>query len=268
MAEAIATVAFDHGIDKLDRSFLSFAKNKNMDLHAFIIGDRLPGKRYPEITYHLKDPDPSFGHIHRDQGYRRFQFIEELDYEFVLLVDALDVLCLQKLPSIQSLLRGASLAATVEHQGAQYILGQQYTSSYINNGVTFWDIPASTDMRSEIVERGRKAARTIYGDNQIAFNEVVHTRYYDQLILLPTQYNCRAFLNKKRRRWPTISNLDGVVLYHCGACIEDAKRILPVKPKAILPELQTRPCPTNRLGQVLRRIKYRVCRHIGGRREL
>lgn len=147
-------------------------------------------------------------------------------------------------------------------------MGQGYTSCYMNNGVTFWHLPSSRSMRAEIVQRGRQAARTIYGDNQIAFNEVIHTKYYDQLVLLPSQYNCRAYLNVKKKHWPTFSSLDGIMIYHCGACIERAKTFLPVQAKAELPLLTTAPCPQSPTGQFLRRLQYRMQRHLLGRREL
>ena len=78
-------------------------------------------------------------------------------------------------------------------------------------------------MREEIVKRGRDRFRSV--EDQLTLNEVLHTLYYDQLILLPSQYNYRAFLAPKRiRGWPTVTHLDGVMIYHNSFCIDAAKK--------------------------------------------
>ena len=97
------------------------------------------------------------------------------------MVDNTDVLCLQPLPEIPELLRGADFAASVEHDGGRYLAGQGYTSTYINCGVTFWRVPPTRQMRAEIVERGRSHFRNI--DDQMSINEVIQTKYYDRMIL-------------------------------------------------------------------------------------
>src|SRR5579862_8593532 len=115
--QAVLTVAFGNFADRLDRTFTSFAQNPFLELHAFIVGDRLPEKRIPGITYHLRPPDPAFSHPLRDAVYRRWLFIDDLDVEYALVVDNQDVLCLQPIPEIPVLLRGAAFGASVEHAG-------------------------------------------------------------------------------------------------------------------------------------------------------
>jgi hypothetical protein len=259
--QAVVTAAFGDFSERLDRTFLSFAQNPFLDLHAFIVGDKLPEKQFPGVTYHLRPPDAAFSHPLRDAVYRRWLFIDDLDVEYALVVDNADVLCLQPLPEIPALLRGAAIGACVEHSGSRYIPGQGYTSAYINCGVTFWNVPASRKMREEIVARGRAYFRNI--DDQRSINEVVQTRYYDQMIILPSQYNYRAFLAPARNpRWPTLTNLDGVMIYHNSTCIEAAKKLLPVKPKAVLPDFPQDSAPLTPRQQKWRRIQERLKPHI------
>ena len=201
--QAVVTAIFGDFAEKLDRTFLSFAQNPFLELHAFVIGNCLPKRRLTGMTYHLRQSDPAFGNTMREAYYRRWSFIDELQMEFALVVDNNDVLCLQSLPEIPALLRGATVGACVEHLGGRYILGQQYTSSYLNAGVTLWNVPESRKMRLEIIARGRSYFRKL--DDQHSFNEIVQTRYFDQMIILPSQYNYRACLApKKIRRWPTV----------------------------------------------------------------
>lgn len=261
--QAVVTAAFGSFAERLDRTFTSFAQNPFLELHAFIVGDKLPDRRFPGVTYHLRPPDPAFGLAHRDMVYRRWLFIDDLDVEYALVVDNLDVLCLQPFPEIPALLRGASVGFTVEHSGGRYIPGQEYISTYINCGVTFWHVPSSRKMREEIVARGRAYFRNI--DDQRSINEVVQTRYYDQMVLLPCQYNYRAFLAPARStRWPTVAHLDGVRIYHNTHCIEAAKRILPVKPFAELPDFPKDPAPLTPRQQFWRRLDERLKPHIVG----
>jgi len=259
--QVVVAAAFGSFAEQLDRTFLSFAQNPFLELHAFIVGDKLPEKQFPGIQYHLRPPDPAFSHPLRDAVYRRWLFIDDLDVEYALVVDNLDVLCMQLLPEIPALLRGAAFGACVEHSGSRYIPGQGYTSAYINCGVTFWDVPATRKMRAEIVARGRAHFRNI--DDQRSINEVMQSRYFDQMIILPSQYNFRALLAPKRiRRWPTVSNLDGVMIYHNSACIEEAKRLLPVKPKAALPDYPEDAAPLTPGQQRWRRFQERLKPHI------
>jgi hypothetical protein len=261
--QAVVTAAFGDFAERLDFTFSSFAQNPFLELHAFIVGDKLPEKRFPGVTYHLRTPDPAFCLPHRDMVYRRWLFIDDLDVEYALVVDNQDVLCLQPIPEIPTLLRGASFGASVEHSGGRYIPGQGYISSYINCGVTFWHLPSSRKMRQDIVARGRSYFRNI--DEQRSINEVIQTRYYDQMILLPCQYNYRAFLEPVRgARWPTVAHLDGVKIYHNSHCIQGAKRILPVKPLADLPDFPKDPAPLTPRQQFWRRVKERVKPHIVG----
>jgi hypothetical protein len=233
---AIVTVAFGGPVEHLDHTFTSFAINRGVPLHAFIIGKELPKRQMPEVKYHLVEPVPDFSDPRRELWYRRFLLLDELEVDFALLVDPGDVLCLQTLPPFEQLLGDAHVAACVEHLGGRYMLGQGYTANFLNGGVSLWDVRRTRDIRTEIIARGQSHFRTV-GDEQFCFNEIVQTKYYDRLRILPCQYNYRAYLNKKQRGWPTVQHLDGVVLYHNSACISEAKKILPVKPRAALPLL-------------------------------
>lgn len=258
--QVAVTVAFGDFAERLDRTFTSFAPNPFLDLHAFIIGDRLPQRQFPGITYHLRPAEPAFSHPLRDAVYRRWSFIDELDADYALVIDNTDVLCLQSLPEIPELLRGANFGASVEFAGSRYLAGQGFTTSYINCGVTFWNVSATRAMRREIVERGRAHFRNV--DDQMSINEVIQTRYFDQMILLPCQYNYRAFLNRRHKNWPTVSHLDGVMIYHNSACIEAAKQLMPVKARAILPDLTPDSAPLTPRQQFWRRVKERLKPHI------
>ena len=258
--QVVVTVATGKFAERLDNTFTSFAQNPSVELHAFIIGEKLPERQTPGIQYHLEAPDPSFSHEMRDIYYRRFRFVDKLDAEYALIVDNSDVLCLQPLPPFSELLHGAAVAASVEHAGSRYLAGQGYTSTYINAGVTFWHLPASRQMREEIVKRGRDCFRSV--EDQLTLNEVLHTLYYDQLILLPSQYNYRAFLAPKRiRGWPTVTRLDGVMIYHNSFCIDAAKKLIPVKPKADLPNLPRDEKPLAAREQFWRKVRHRFQPH-------
>jgi hypothetical protein len=177
------------------------------------------------------------------------------------VVDNQDVLCMQRLPEIPVLLRGAAFGAAVEHMGGRYLLGQGYTSAYINCGVTFWHVPSTRTMRQEIIGRGRAQFRNI--DDQMSINEVIHTRYYDQMVILPSQYNYRACIAPARIwGWPTVTHLDGVMIYHNSHCIEAAKKLIPVKPRAELPDLLPDPGPLDDRQQFWRRVRERLKPHV------
>jgi len=253
--QVVATVASGSHAGKLDYTFTSFAQNPGLELHAFIVDHHLPERQLPGIIYHLKEPDPAFSNPMRDMYYRRWSFIDELDAEFALVVDNGDVLCLQPMPSIPELLRGASVAACVEHDGGRYLAGQRYVSCYLNAGVTLWNVPKSREMRAEIVQRGRTRFRNI--DDQLSLNEVVQTRYWDQLCILPSQFNYRSYIHEGRKGWPVVNTLDGVVLYHNSFCIDAAKKLLPVNAKAALPELEPDGRPLTTKEQFWRRLDQR-----------
>ena len=259
--QVVMTVAMGPPIERLDRTFLSFAQNAQMELHAFIIGPRLPERQFPKITYHLVVPTPDFSDPLREVYFRRLQLVDEVGAEFVLVVDCYDVLCLQTLPPIPELLGNAAIGACTEHSGSRYLLGQGYTSNYLNCGVTFWNAPASREIRREIFERGRAQFRAVV-DDQLALNEVIHTRYYDQLRILPCQYNYRCYFGMTKKGWPTVTHLEGVMIYHNGFCIEAAKRLLPIRPKADLPPLAPDARPLTRNEQLWRRLKQRLRPHI------
>ena len=151
---AVVTVAYGKSTERLDYTFLSFAeKNPGLPLHAIILGRELPKRRLPQIQYHLVPPVPDFSHPLREVYFRRLALIDELDVDRALVVDSYDVLCLQPLPPFAQLLGNAHVAACVEHIGCRYVLGQGYTSSFLNGGVFLWDVPHSRDLRQEIVAR-------------------------------------------------------------------------------------------------------------------
>ncbi|MGD0615133.1 MAG: hypothetical protein ABSA69_06795 [Verrucomicrobiota bacterium] len=261
--QVVVTAASGPNAEALDRTFTSFAQNPFLELHAFVFGQKLPEMRLPQINYRLVAPDPAFSDPMRDQYYRRWILLDELDAEYALVVDNGDVLCLQPMPEIPSLLHGAAMGGCVEHAGGRYLMGQEYVSCYLNTGVTFWNVPSSRKIREETMARGRARFRSI--DDQRSINEIVHSRYYDQLVLLPCQYNYRAFLPPKRSsRWPTVTHLDGVVIYHNSHCIDAAKKLLPVKRRAELPDLPQDPAPLTPRQQFWRKVRERLKPHIVG----
>lgn len=254
--QAAVTMASGSHAEKLDNTFTSFARNPFLELHAFVIGDRLPERRLPQISYHLIPPDPSFSHPMREIYYRRLALLDELGVDYAVVVDNHDVLCMQSIPELPALLRGAAAGACVEHDGGKYIAGQGYTSSYFNAGVTFWHVPASRQIRADIVARGRARFRSV--EDQLTLNEVLHTRYYDQMIILPCQYNYRPCLAPTRvRGWPTVTHLDGVRIYHNAHSIEAARRLVPSPAKADLPDLQADQGPLTPRQLFWRRVQHR-----------
>ncbi len=258
--QAVVTVASGSHAERLDYTFTSFARNRFLNLHAFIIGDTMPEQRLPGISYHLKHPDISFLHPLRDMYYRRLLFLADLDEEYALLVDNSDVLCLQSIPELPQLLRGASFGACVEQAGSRYINGQGYTSCYLNAGVTFWHIPSTCEMRREIVKRGQARFRSV--EDQLTLNEVIQTRYYDSMIILPSQYNYRPYFEFRKRGWPTVDHLDGVKIFHNAATVAAAKRLEKVKPLAELTPLDPDRTPPNKRQRLWRRMQLRLKPHI------
>ena len=258
--QAVVTVASGNHAERLDRTFTSFARNPFLELHAFVIGDRLPERRLPGIQYHLEAPDPSFSHPMRDLYYRRFLFIDQLGVDYALIVDNGDVLCLRAIPELPSLLRGAALGACVEHAGSRYLAGQGFTSNYFNAGVTFWNLPASRRMREEIVARGRSRFRSV--EDQLTLNEVVNTRYPLDVTILPCQFNYRALLAPaKYRGWPTVTHLDGVYIYHCAPSVDAAKQMPSNQAPAELPALPPDPGPLTPRQQFWRKVRSRLDKH-------
>jgi len=258
---AIVTVACGHSIERLDYTFTSFAMNQGVPLHAFIIGPELPQRRLADVQYHLVAPVPDFSHPLREIYFRRLALLDELDVEFALVVDSYDVLCLQPLPSLEKILGPCDVAACVEHLGARYLMGQGYTANFLNGGVFFWNVPRSGDIRSEIVARGRAHFRTV-ADDQFAINEVIQTKYFDRLRILPCQYNYRAYLHRRQRGWPTVTHLDGVLIYHNATCMQEAKQLTSVKPKADLPALPNDGHVLTEREQFWRRLRQRLLPHV------
>lgn len=234
---AIVTVASGYPAERLDHTFTSFAINEGVPLHAFILASEPPKRQLPGITYHVVEPVPDFSDPIREVYFRRHELIDRLGFDYVLVVDCYDMLCLQPLPCLTTLLGGCAVAACTEHAGGRYIMGQGYTANYLNGGFFLWDVASSSNIRKEVLVRGRTRFRNIV-DDQLAVNEVIQTTYYDRLRILPCQYNFRADLQPlKRRGWPSVSHLNGVVVYHNSACIEAAKGLMPVGRRAVLPAL-------------------------------
>jgi hypothetical protein len=260
---AVVTVAYGRSTEHLDYTFLSFAeKNPGLALHAFILGETLPGRRLPQITYHLVKPVPDFSHPLREIYFRRMLLIDALDVDYALVVDSYDVLCLQPLPPFEELVGNAALAACTEHHGSRYLDGQGYTANFLNCGVVFWNLPASRQMRAEIVGRGRSHFRTV-ADDQFCLNEVVQTKYYDRLRILPCQYNYRChILNVRQSGVATVGHLDGVKIYHNARCMDLAKQSIPVEPRAKLPNLEADGRPLTKREMFWRRVRHRLKPHI------
>jgi len=255
---AVVTLAMGQAVENLDYTFSSFAQCPNVELHAFILEEQLPKRRIPSIQYHLLAPSPDFSHPLREVYFRRLEVLDELGADYALTVDCLDVLCLWPLPPFEQLLGNADVAACVEHQGGRYVLGQGYTSSFLNGGVFLWNVPRSRDIRAEIVARGRNHFRTL-ADDQLCLNEIIQTKYFDRLRILPCQYNYRAYLKgacpREKRGWPIVEHLDGVMIYHNGTCLPAVKKLPPFKPRATLPPLPVDGRPLTPREQFWRRLR-------------
>ena len=254
---AVITLAMDQAVEKLDYTFSSFAKCPDVELHAFILGRQLPQRRIPQIQYHLLASSPDFSDPLREIYFRRMEILDELGVDYALTVDCFDVLCLQPLPPFEQLLGNADVAACVEHQGSRFVLGQGYTSNFLNGGVVLWNVPRSRDIRSEIVARGRSHFRTV-ADDQYCINEVIQTKHFDRLRILPSQYNYRAYLNRKQQDWPTVQHLDGVLIYHNASCMDEAKKLPPVKSRAALPALPDDGGSIDSRRQFWRKVRLRM----------
>ena len=264
--QVIVTTVFGHGAEILDRTFSTFASNSGAELHAFVFDAALPLNRHPQIQYHLVEPDPRFVSVRRDALFRRWLLPDQLDAEYALVVDGTDVICVRPLPDFATLLRGAGLAAATEWGGPVPISGQGYTSCYLNAGITFWHLPSTKEVRSEIIARGRNYYRGPF-DDQTALNEVIITRYFEKLVILPSQFNWRAFYRKSGRGrhngwrgWPRVDSLDGVYLYHNQHCLDNVTQALQSNspsPHAVLPSLPTDRYPLSPAKVFWRRLVHR-----------
>lgn len=258
--QIVATVVYGSHAEQLDRTFTSFAQNPFFKLHAFVLGEHLPVNRCSEVTYHLREPDPSFSHPMRDADYRRWILIDELDVDYALVVDGLDVLCLQPIPEIPTLLKGGAVGAVVEHFGSRYVAGGVYTGNFVNAGVTFWNIASSREIRREVLERGKTRFRN-YVDDQLSLNEILYAGYLDSLTLLPCVYNYRAYINRSVRGYPRVDNMDGVKIYHHDECLK-AKSLRPLRSNPRLEPLVRDAQPLGMFRQFLRRVEQRLKPHV------
>lgn len=258
--QIVATVVYGSHAGRLDETFTSFLINPGFELHAFILGERLPERRAAGVEYHLRPFDPDFLHPLRDADFRRWMLFDELGADYALVVDGVDVACLRPIPPIPQLLRGSAVGGCVEHAAARYFENGVYTAHFLNAGVTFWDVRASKAIREEIVGRGRARFRSLI-DDQLSLNEVIHCHHIEKLMILPSIYNHRAFLGGRPRRWPIVDNLDGVYIYHNDDCSRLAKNSTH-KDRPEIPSLEPdrkRPSPS---AQLLRRLRARLDRHI------
>ncbi|HEX4646459.1 MAG TPA: hypothetical protein VH598_12715, partial [Verrucomicrobiae bacterium] len=74
--------------------------------------------------------------------------------------------------------------------------------------------------------------------------------------ILPDQYNFRCFLKPTRQRgFPSVANLDGVMIYHNATCMDAVKKLPPVKPRATLPGLVADGRPLTPSEQFWRRFR-------------
>jgi hypothetical protein len=253
--QVITTTLFGEAAENLGTTFGTFSKVPNSELHAFIYGKTLPKNRDANIYYHLVEHDSSFVSVRRDALFRRWLWPNKLDAEFALVVDGTDAICVQPLLSFATLLRGGCVAAASEWGRPIRISGQGFTSSYINAGVTFWNLPQSVKIREEIVARGRAYYRGPF-DDQTVLNEVLYTSYFDQLTILPSQYNWRAFYRQNSRiSWrnqfkfcPRVDSLDGVRIYHNHHCCEQVTHDIKIHPPAAYAKLPEFPIDTHPLN--------------------
>ena len=261
--QAVATTVFGSHAERLEETFTSFARNPFLELHAFVIGDRLPSRRAPGVTYHLEAPDPAYITPIRDADYRRWLFIDQLEVDYAMVVDGVDVLCLQDLPPLPQLLRGAAVAAVVEHAGGRWLEGGIYTSSFLNAGVTVWNLEQSAPIRHKIANRGLTRYRNDV-DDQLALNEVLHGGHLDELTILPTIYNYRVYARTRKFGWATTGRFDGVRIYHT----DDCRHVLstgPYAPTPPLTELEPDRVPASPWLQRWRRLRQRWATRRAGR---
>ena len=228
MKQFVCAVVWGSAVETFGRTFATFAA-PGTELHAFVFNPTLPENRHPAVDYHLAPLDPGFRSVRRDALFHRWTLPDLLwpGEGYALVVDATDAVCLQPLPPFERLLGGKAVAAAPEWGPPVRIDGQRYTGSYLNAGVTLWDLEASYAIRREIVARGRARYRGEF-DDQTVLNEVVQTRHYDRLALLPCQYNWRALYKRNFRgwqhhfrAWPRVDSLDGVVVYHNQRCVAE-----------------------------------------------
>jgi len=264
--QVIVTTVFGSGIDRLGKTLPTFRRIADTELHVFVYSASLPTKRLPGLHYHLVEPDPRYVSVRRDALFRRWVWPDQLDAEYVLVVDGTDVICLQDLPRFERILRGAKVAVASEWGSPVRIRGQDFTSTYLNAGVTFWHLSASREIRLEIARRGSAEYRGEF-DDQTVLNEVLHAGYFDDFIVLPPQYNWRASYRKtqllclpKMRLWPRRDCLDGVYLYHNAACLDKVLRDIAVKapdPRSALPESVPDVHPLSRWEKLRRQLAHR-----------
>ncbi|MGD0537124.1 MAG: hypothetical protein ABSC03_05700 [Verrucomicrobiota bacterium] len=249
---AIVTAVFGKHVDLLPRTLGSFTRCVGYELHAFVFGDTRPQNPDPRITYHTVPWGGGFGPQYREVNYRRWEVIAEFD--FAVVVDGGDTFCVRALPPAEELLRGSVAGAVVEHLGSRR-LGPSYTSTYFNAGVTFWDVAASRPLRQQILERGRTRFRADI-DDQLTLNEVLH-RHILQVRILPSLFNFHLHLWRRKRGWPTLSNLTGVFVVHTDD-IDRIEEFLPAGEEVYpLEELPAETAEPGAFARLRRRLRFR-----------
>jgi hypothetical protein len=264
--QVIVTTVFGPKAETIAKTFASFAKVPHTELHVFVFNEALPQTRHPQMHYHLVKHDPAFVSVRRDALFRRWIVADQLEAEYALVVDGTDAICLHELPPFADLLRGTVLAASTEWGPPVRIMGQGFTSTYINAGVTFWNLPASRPLRQEVIARGRSYYRGPF-DDQTALNEVAQTSYFDRIRILPPQYNWRALYQKNFRswhhnfrNWPRVDCLDGVQIYHNQHCVDEVLGAVASRApaaRAVLPALPVDAGPLSPKALLWRRLAHR-----------
>jgi hypothetical protein len=265
--QAIITTIWGPYAASVQQTFSSFLKVPDADLHVFVFNDKLPDYRHPQFNYHLVWRDRAFRSVRRDALFRRWTLLDYVGAEYALVVDGTDAICLQPLPRFSTLLGANYVAGCPEWGPPMRILGQGYSSTYLNAGVTFWHVPTTIKIRNEIVDRGRACYRGPF-DDQTVLNEVLQTKYFNLLGVLPAQYNWRALYQKNFRSWhhhfrawPRVDCLDGVRIYHNQHCIYEVLNAIEARQPSVtahLPDLASDP-PHLAFRQALwRRIAHRL----------
>jgi len=147
-----------------------------------------------------------------------------------------------------------------QNQSFPHICFFSYSKARTTAETDFWNVPASKKMREDIVARGRTRFRSV--EDQLTLNEVIHTGFYEQVVVLPSQYNFRAHYHGGHGGWPRVESLDGVLIYHNSYCVAEAKKLIPVKAHAELPPLVPDQAALTDWQKFWRKIQLRRQSHI------
>src|SRR5215471_7996486 len=112
--QVIMTTVFGQQAENIAKTFASFCKVPNSELHVFVFNKSLPQNRHSQMQYHLVEHDPSLVSVRRDALFRRWTLPDELDAEYGMVVDGTDAICLHPLPPFEDLLGNGIVAAAPE----------------------------------------------------------------------------------------------------------------------------------------------------------